>query len=84
MEQIAMCSPNPQSCGGTGGCEGATAEIAYEYAAGSNCPGMLEEFQYPYTSYHGEDFACVNTMSSPIRIGGYIQLPSNQLPLQML
>jgi cathepsin L len=26
-EQIAMCSPNPDSCGGTGGCEGATSEI---------------------------------------------------------
>ena len=24
-EQLAMCSPNPNSCGGTGGCNGATA-----------------------------------------------------------
>ena len=72
-----MCAPNPDSCGGTGGCQGSTAELAFEYAAGPHSPGLLEEFQYPYTSYNGQDYACVNQMSSPVRIGGYVQLPSN-------
>ena len=72
-----MCAPNPDSCGGTGGCGGSTAELAFEYASGPNSPGLLEEFQYPYTSYNGQDFACVNQISSPVRIGGYVQLPSN-------
>jgi len=29
--QVIACTPNPNACGGTGGCEGATAELAYEY-----------------------------------------------------
>lgn len=32
-EQIVACTPNPLACGGTGGCKGATAELALEYAA---------------------------------------------------
>jgi cathepsin L len=28
VEQMAMCAPNPDKCGGTGGCEGSTSEIA--------------------------------------------------------
>jgi len=30
-EQLVACTPNPHKCGGTGGCDGATAELAYEY-----------------------------------------------------
>jgi cathepsin L len=30
--QILACTPNPNECGGTGGCQGATAELAFEYA----------------------------------------------------
>jgi len=29
--QLISCTPNPHKCGGTGGCDGATAELAYEY-----------------------------------------------------
>jgi cathepsin L len=29
--QLVACTPNPHKCGGTGGCDGATAELAYEY-----------------------------------------------------
>ena len=49
-----MCAPNPDSCGGTGGCFGATAEIAFEYV--TNSIGMMEEYQYPYLSYYGKYF----------------------------
>ena len=27
------CTPNPEHCGGDGGCEGATSELAFEYAS---------------------------------------------------
>merc|ERR1719324_952604 len=30
-QQLVDCTPNPQHCGGTGGCQGATAELAFEY-----------------------------------------------------
>ena len=51
-EQMAMCAPNPDSCGGTGGCSGATAEVAFEYV--TNSIGLLQEYQYSYLSYYGE------------------------------
>jgi hypothetical protein len=51
-EQIAMCAPNPDACGGTGKCEGSTAELAFEYLTGAK--GIYEEYQYPYISYYGE------------------------------
>ena len=50
---MAMCAPNPNSCGGTGGCAGSTAELAFEYVSGSK--GLAQEFQYPYSSYYGKD-----------------------------
>jgi cathepsin L len=76
-EQIAMCAPNPNHCGGTGGCEGATAEIAFDYLSGST--GLFEEFQYPYTSYYGKDFDCLSPVDTNpvVKINGYVQLPAN-------
>lgn len=41
-QQIAACSPNPDQCGGIGNCNGATAEIAFDYVAKS--AGLFEEF----------------------------------------
>ena len=76
-EQIAMCAPNPDSCGGTGGCQGATAEIAFEYVTGSI--GMMEEYQYPYLSYYAKNFQCAMPEDQPAvaTINGYVQLPEN-------
>ena len=56
-----MCAPNPNSCGGTGGCAGSTAELAFEYVSGSK--GLAQEFQYPYTSYYGKDAGKKNNAS---------------------
>lgn len=53
---MAMCAPNPDACGGTGKCEGSTAELAFEYVTGSK--GMYQEYQYSYTSYYGESLFC--------------------------
>ena len=39
VQQIAMCAPNPQACGGTGNCAGATAEVAFDYVAQGACWG---------------------------------------------
>jgi hypothetical protein len=48
-QQLAMCSPNPDSCGGTGECGGAAAEIAYDYLAGSR--GAVQEYEVSYEAY---------------------------------
>jgi cathepsin L len=76
-QQIAACSPNPDKCGGTGNCQGATAEIAFDYMASS--AGILEEFQYGYSEYFGKESACdINPSGVPkAQITGYKQLTEN-------
>jgi len=75
-QQIAMCSPNPKHCGGTGGCAGATQEIAFEYA---KTTGIYEEFQYPYLSYNGTNQECYTPQFKPIigKISDYVKLQAN-------
>lgn len=76
-QQIASCSPNPKQCGGKGNCQGATAEIAFDYVAGSE--GLLEEFQYSYSSFYGVESSCsIPPAGVPkAHIDGYVKLPSN-------
>jgi hypothetical protein len=72
-----MCTPNPDSCGGTGGCAGATFELAFDYIAGSE--GIVEEYEIGYSSYYGQQSACGVTDSTlPVAsIDGYVKLPEN-------
>jgi cathepsin L len=44
-QQIVSCSPNPQHCGGTGGCDGSTQELAFTY---TETAGLVAESDYPY------------------------------------
>eukprot|EP00747_Dinoflagellata_sp_TGD_P163639 gnl/TRDRNA2_/TRDRNA2_182517_c0_seq1.p1 gnl/TRDRNA2_/TRDRNA2_182517_c0~~gnl/TRDRNA2_/TRDRNA2_182517_c0_seq1.p1 ORF type:complete len:479 (+),score=66.97 gnl/TRDRNA2_/TRDRNA2_182517_c0_seq1:57-1493(+) len=46
-QQIVDCAPNPLACGGTGGCDGATIEIAFLYALEN---GLETLGTYPYNS----------------------------------
>jgi cathepsin L len=76
-QQIAMCTPNPESCGGTGGCYGATTELGFEYVAES---GIVEEYQIGYYAYQGENSNCAfNRMETPpvATIQGYTKLAEN-------
>jgi cathepsin L len=51
-QQFVDCTPNPNHCGGTGGCDGATAELAFEYQI--NSPGLALDSSYPYTAKDGK------------------------------
>lgn len=76
-QQIAMCSPNPDSCGGTGGCQGATTELGFEYIAEV---GVVEEYQIGYSAYQGADSACAfnKLKTTPVAsIQGYTKLAEN-------
>jgi len=76
-QQIAMCSPNPNSCGGTGGCQGATTELGFEYIAEV---GVVEEYQIGYNAYYGADTDCAfNKLKTPpvATIQGYTKLTEN-------
>jgi cathepsin L len=55
VQELVSCAPNPQHCGGTGGCAGATAELAFQHVAQH---GMVQEWEFGYQSYHGEAVNC--------------------------
>lgn len=46
VQQIISCTPNPNECGGTGGCQGATAELAMDYVFKHGC---RTETELPYS-----------------------------------
>ena len=47
-QQFVSCVENPDQCGGTGGCSGATMELAFEYAMEN---GLFTEWTYPCGSH---------------------------------
>lgn len=76
VQQMAMCAPNPNHCGGDGKCEGSTAELAFDYVTSSK--GLYQEFQYGYASYYGVDYNCTLPPSAPVAtVNGYVKLPNN-------
>ena len=46
-QQLTSCSPNELQCGGTGGCAGSIASLAFTYA---QLFGSALEADYPYLS----------------------------------
>eukprot|EP00425_Heterocapsa_triquetra_P003543 CAMPEP_0195061604 /NCGR_PEP_ID=MMETSP0448-20130528/8454_1 /TAXON_ID=66468 /ORGANISM="Heterocapsa triquestra, Strain CCMP 448" /LENGTH=411 /DNA_ID=CAMNT_0040092181 /DNA_START=120 /DNA_END=1355 /DNA_ORIENTATION=+ len=50
MQQIVSCTPNPHKCGGAGGCEGATVELAYSYVLQR---GIKTAAEMPYAGVTG-------------------------------
>merc|ERR1719476_727585 len=58
-QQIVECTPNPQECGGQGGCKGATAELAMKYVSAA---GLLTEEDH---TYKAKDGACAGHMLPP-------------------
>jgi len=78
-QQILDCTPNPNQCGGTGGCGGGTAELAY--AQIMKMGGLSSEWTYPYQSYFGTNYMCEFNASATIPVAilsGFVVLPSNQ------
>ena len=74
-QQLVSCAPNPQHCGGTGGCGGSIAELAFDYVAKAG--GMTTERLYPYTA---RDSPCsYNNQTTPpaVSLKGYVKLPEN-------
>ncbi|CAK9049332.1 Vignain (Bean endopeptidase) (Cysteine proteinase EP-C1) [Durusdinium trenchii] len=49
-QEMINCVPNPQECGGQGGCQGATVELGIAWAVQN---GLSEEQQLPYTAADG-------------------------------
>jgi len=76
-QQILDCTPNPDECGGTGGCQGGTAELAY--ARITELGGLTTEADYPYVSGSGRDFTCKTPIPTPaVKVSNYTKLPENE------
>jgi cathepsin L len=69
-QTLVDCAPNPDDCGGTGGCEGSIAELAYNYTKAS---GMALESDLPYTAH---DAPCPSYKPA-VTLDGYVKNPIN-------
>ena len=83
VQELVTCAPNTNHCGGTGGCNGNTAELAYDFVSSGR--GMVTEWQWAYTSGTNHTApACDNiptdnaTISGAVAsIEGYVGLEHN-------
>jgi len=72
-QQLVDCAPNPEHCGGTGGCEGSTQPLAFQYLIDAG--GHDADKDYPYTARDG---ACKAKANTPVvGITGLVDLPTN-------
>eukprot|EP00930_Biecheleria_cincta_P009529 TRINITY_DN1112_c0_g1_i2.p1 TRINITY_DN1112_c0_g1~~TRINITY_DN1112_c0_g1_i2.p1 ORF type:complete len:412 (+),score=63.48 TRINITY_DN1112_c0_g1_i2:59-1237(+) len=77
-QQLNSCTQNPDRCGGSGGCSGATAQLAFNHTIVN---GISTQWDYPYFSgiTHASE-ECKNTSSYSRRAAGvsnYVQLLQN-------
>lgn len=73
-QSLVSCVPNPHKCGGTGGCDGATSPLAFEWIKSHGMPWGTD---YQYTSFAGNSGTCDNSKAGVVTIGSYVNLPSN-------
>eukprot|EP00931_Biecheleriopsis_adriatica_P013416 TRINITY_DN114803_c0_g1_i1.p1 TRINITY_DN114803_c0_g1~~TRINITY_DN114803_c0_g1_i1.p1 ORF type:complete len:386 (-),score=67.96 TRINITY_DN114803_c0_g1_i1:209-1366(-) len=74
-KELVDCAPNPKHCGGTGGCEGSTGELAYEYIK------MFGLSAYEtYTGNPEQTQTCrKNARSAVAQARSFVSLPVNKL-----
>lgn len=71
-QQYVDCSPNPQHCGGTGGCQGSTQPLLFDYAVQDGCRSGSD---YSYTGMTG---TCKDSSYPTVAtIDGFDILPEN-------
>jgi len=85
-QELVSCSPNVKHCGGSGGCDGSTGELAFEYIMKH---GLSTEEDFPYEGKTGECPKSLETSAedgaggASIGMTGWTKLSSNKLePLQ--
>jgi len=64
VQDLVNCVPNPHSCGGTGGCQGATVELAMNYIASK---GLRTEGESPYSASDGQCGASLLESNEPLK-----------------
>lgn len=75
-EELVDCTPNPHECGGTGGCQGSTPELAFEFVRDH---GLVAQSEYQgYQSGAGAGI-CKSTLNPVMSATGYARLETNAL-----
>eukprot|EP00929_Paragymnodinium_shiwhaense_P107421 TRINITY_DN7351_c0_g1_i1.p1 TRINITY_DN7351_c0_g1~~TRINITY_DN7351_c0_g1_i1.p1 ORF type:complete len:250 (-),score=51.10 TRINITY_DN7351_c0_g1_i1:164-913(-) len=70
-QQVVACAPNPDKCGGTGGCQGSTQPVGFNYTMSA---GITLESDYPYTG----GGSCQQDKIKPVaRNSGWLKLKVN-------
>jgi len=72
-EQVTSCAPNPQNCGGSGGCQGSICQLGYSHI---QLFGHVSEADYPYTQGGSCKYDFTNK-KPVVGITGYENLPPN-------
>jgi len=71
-QEFVSCAPNPNHCGGSGGCQGSIQPLGFKYAVEK---GITTEKSYPYRGVTG---TCQpSKIKSVATITGYEVLPTN-------
>jgi len=77
-QQITACTPNPDQCGGKGGCSGATAELAFDYISKNG--GIATAKDYPYTAgKNGHVLGGCKKKPSIATVTGHVKNKENDL-----
>jgi len=72
-QQLVDCAPNPDDCGGDGGCAGSTQPLAFKYVKSAG--GMELDKDYPYKARDGTCSAEKSEFAASIK--GWVDLPTN-------
>ncbi|CAE7218672.1 Ctsh [Symbiodinium sp. KB8] len=81
-QQMVSCAENPEHCGGTGGCDGSTSELAMDYIIQH---GLTYEEVIPYESFFGAHVECSREMElraamyKMVTITGWVKTETNLL-----
>jgi cathepsin L len=81
VQSVVSCTKNPNHCGGTGGCSGATAELGIEGVAKRG--GIPLASEYPYTSGGGDSGTCWNNVKPAANFTGFVKVQENDIEAVM-
>jgi len=83
-QEVTTCTPNPQHCGGTGGCKGSIPQLGYNYV---QLFGLTTDADYPYwsgvTGMTGNCKYDLEKRAPVVSISGYNTLPPNDMEATM-
>eukprot|EP00933_Yihiella_yeosuensis_P033042 TRINITY_DN2674_c0_g2_i1.p1 TRINITY_DN2674_c0_g2~~TRINITY_DN2674_c0_g2_i1.p1 ORF type:complete len:382 (+),score=79.42 TRINITY_DN2674_c0_g2_i1:94-1239(+) len=80
-KELVDCTPNPQHCGGTGGCSGATAELALQYAQDHGISSDLSYGGIPDKTESCRGGGAVVSLVERVSVAkpnGFVKLPENR------